>query len=253
MAGAFNDEIVLVTGGAAGIGRATAERFADAGAHVVVADMQRGEGERTVEAIRTAGGRAEFELVDVRRDAAVRSLVETIVSRHGRLDCAVNNAGVEHELGSLAEFGVEDWDRIHEINLRGVWLCLKYELPRMVRQGRGAVVNVASVAGLSGAAMMGPYAASKHGVVGLTRTAALEYGRMGVRVNAVCPSAVRTEMFRRRMAGRPDLADKLTRASPMRRLGEPGEVAAAVVWLCSGEASFVNGHALAVDGGMSAG
>lgn len=248
----FDDRIVLVTGGGLGIGRAIVQRLAQAGATLVIADIQHKEGERSARIARDLGAQATFFPADVRSESDVQALMAYIIESHGRLDCAVNNAGVEHGLQALAEVSEEDWDRTHDINLKGVWFCLKHELPLMVRQGRGSIVNVASVAGLVGAPTLGVYAASKHGVVGLTRTAALEYGRMGVRVNSVCPSSIRTEMFERSMAGRPELAQKLIKNSPMRRLGEPAEVAEAVVWLCSDAASFVNGHQLAVDGGMTA-
>ncbi|QIT56051.1 glucose 1-dehydrogenase [Aquisalimonas sp. 2447] len=248
----FAGKAVLVTGGASGIGRAVVERLAADGARLVIADILAGEGESVAEQIRQAGGEAVFVHTDVRNGDQVQAMVATALDTYGRLDCAVNNAGVEHGLQALADFGEEDWERVQDINLKGVWLCLKHELPVMVRQGQGSIVNLASVAGLVGAPLFGPYVASKHGVVGLTRTAALEYGRMGVRVNAVCPSAIRTEMFERSLTDRRDLAEKLVRNSPMRRLGEPAEVAEAVVWLCSDAASFVNGHALTVDGGMTA-
>ena len=251
-ASGFAGKAVLVTGGASGIGRAVVERLAADGARLVIADIIAGEGGRVAERVRQAGGEAVFVHTDVRHSDQVQAMVGTALDAYGRLDCAVNNAGVEHGLQALADFGEEDWERVQDINLKGVWLCLKHELPVMVRQGQGSIVNLASVAGLVGAALFGPYVASKHGVVGLTRTAALEYGRMGVRVNAVCPSAIRTEMFERSLADRRDLAEKLVRNSPMRRLGEPAEVAEAVVWLCSDAASFVNGHALTVDGGMTA-
>lgn len=248
----FAGKAVLVTGGASGIGRAVVERLAADGARLVIADILAGEGESVAEQIRQAGGEAVFVHTDARNGDQVQAMVATALDTYGRLDCAVNNAGVEHGLQALADFGEEDWERVQDINLKGVWLCLKHELPVMVRQGQGSIVNLASVAGLVGAPLFGPYVASKHGVVGLTRTAALEYGRMGVRVNAVCPSAIRTEMFERSLTDRRDLAEKLVRNSPMRRLGEPAEVAEAVVWLCSDAASFVNGHALTVDGGMTA-
>ncbi|WP_290648649.1 glucose 1-dehydrogenase [Aquisalimonas sp.] len=248
----FAGKVVLVTGGACGIGRAIVERLASRGASVVIADILQKEGERVAAVARKAGAEARFVRADMREAADIRALVRETVAAYGRLDCAVNNAGVEHGLQALAEVGEEDWDRIQDINLRGVWLCMKHELPQMVRQGQGSIVNLASTAGLVGMPLLGPYAASKHGVVGLTRTAAVEYGRMGVRVNAVCPSFIRTEMFERSLTGRPDLAEKLVKNSPMRRLGEPGEVAEGVLWLCSDAASFVNGHQLTVDGGMTA-
>lgn len=248
----FRGKVVLVTGGASGIGRAVVERLAADGARLVVADILQGEGERLVASVRAAGGEALFVRADVRHGDEIQAMVAAAVDTYGSLDCAVNNAGVEHGLQALTDFGEEDWDRIQDINLKGVWLCMKHQLPVMVRQGQGSIVNLASVAGLVGAPMFGPYVASKHGVIGLTRTAALEYGRMGVRVNAVCPSFIRTEMFERSLAGRQDLADRLVRNSPLRRLGEPTEVAEAVVWLCSDASSFVNGHALTVDGGMTA-
>lgn len=248
----FTGKVVLVTGGACGIGRAIVERLAARGASVVIADILPKEGEKVAAVARKAGAEARFVRADMREGAEIGALVRETVAAYGRLDCAVNNAGVEHGLQALAEVGEEDWDRIHDINLKGVWLCMKHELPQMVRQGQGSIVNLASAAGLVGMPLLGPYAASKHGVVGLTRTAAVEYGRMGVRVNAVCPSFIRTEMFERSLTGRPDLAEKLVKSSPMRRLGEPGEVAEGVIWLCSDAASFVNGHQLTVDGGMTA-
>jgi len=246
----LTDKVVLITGAAGGIGRAIVARFVHRGAQVVAADIShaRAAGPPT----RGGNGAVVETYVDVTEPSSVVALIDGIVQRHGRLDCAVNNAGVEHDLCAIAECDDRAWTRVLAVNLTGTLLCMKYELTRMIAQRAGSIVNVASVAGLIGAPKLGLYAASKHGVVGLTRTAALECARHNVRINAVCPSFTRTPMLERMIAGDPQLAARLTAASPMRRLCEADEVAEAVVWLSSAAASFVNGHALPVDGGMSA-
>lgn len=252
MAGQFEDRVVLVTGGSSGIGRATALAFAERGARVVIADVVVDGGEETVRMIKQAGGEAVFVKTDVSQATEVEALINKTIQTYGRLDYAVNNAGIEGENAPTADCSEENWDRTIDINLKGVWLCMKYEIPEMLRQGSGAIVNMASVAGLVGTAGLPAYGASKHGVVGLTKSAALEYAASGLRINAVCPAVIRTPMIDRVVEAQPELAGSLAGMHPLGRIGEPAEVAGAVVWLCSDEASFVTGHSLVVDGGMVA-
>ena len=253
MPGHLQGKVALVTGGGSGIGRASALAFAREGASVVVADVAVTGGNETVTLIQTAGGVATFVRADVSQASDVAALVDAAVATYGRLDCAHNNAGIEGTAALTAEYPEEDWDRVLAINLKGVWLCMKYEIPQMQRQGSGAIVNTASIAGLVGAYRMPAYVASKHGVAGLTKTAALEYARAGIRVNAVCPGVIRTPMVERFFLSRhPRAETRLSAAEPVGRLGTPEEVAEAVVWLCSDAASFVTGHTMAVDGGMVA-
>ena len=249
----LENKVALVTGGSSGIGRATALAFAREGAQVVVSDVNSVGGHETVEQIEADGGEAIFVEANVASAADVKALVTTTVETYGRLHCAFNNAGVGGTLESLIEKTEAEWDTVIGVNLKGVWLCLKYEIPVMLSQGGGAIVNMASVAGLNGFPNGGIYAASKHGVVGLTKSAALEYARQGIRVNAVCPGYTDTPMVRAMNEAVPQMERVTSNASPMRRLGEPAEVAETVVWLCSERASFVNGHALPVDGGFVAG
>ena len=247
----LDGKVTLVTGGGAGIGRATALAFADAGASVVVADVDQAGGEDTARAVRERGGAARFIATDVTQAGSVEAMVAATVAVFGRLDCAFNNAGV----GSLSrthEYREEDWDRVMAVNLKGVWLCVKYEVLRMLEQGSGVIVNMASATGLVGARNAAAYVTSKHGVVGLTRAAALEYAEHGIRVNAVCPGVIRTQMHGGRLEDAADAAH-LTAYHPIGRLGEPEEVAAAVVWLSSDAASFVTGTMLSVDGAWTAG
>jgi NAD(P)-dependent dehydrogenase (short-subunit alcohol dehydrogenase family) len=239
----------LVTGGASGIGRATALAFARAGARIVVADVDTEGGEATAAAARADGADAGFVRCDVRSGAEVEALVAATVARFGRLDCAFNNAGIEGDLAPIGDTAEEVAARVLDVNAMGVWRCLHAELPRMAAQGGGAIVNTASVAGLIGAGGLAPYVASKHAVLGLTKTAALEYAPAGIRVNAVCPGVIQTPMLDRLAAARPGVVEALLAVKPMGRLGAPDEVAAAVVWLCSDAASFTTGHALTVDGG----
>lgn len=247
--GALDGKATLVTGGASGIGRATALAFARAGARVVVADVDVAGGEATAADARDAGGTMHFQRCDVRSGADVEHLVAHVIERFGRLDCAFNNAGIEGPLAPIADCDEAAAARVLDVNLMGVWRCLHAELPRMAAQGGGAIVNTASVAGLVGAGGLAPYVASKHGVIGLTKTAALEYATSGIRVNAVCPGVIQTPMLDRLAAARPGVVEALLAVKPMGRLGSPDEVAAAVVWLCSDAASFTTGHALTVDGG----
>jgi NAD(P)-dependent dehydrogenase (short-subunit alcohol dehydrogenase family) len=252
VAGRFNDKIALVTGGGSGIGRATTLAFAREGAKVVVADVTAPGGEETVRLVQQAGGGAAFVLTDVAKASEVEALVQAVIATYGRLDCAFNNAGIEGAQAPTADCTEDNWTRVIASNLTGVWLCMKYELPQLLRQGGGAIVNMSSVAGLVGFVNIPAYVASKHGVIGLTKTAALEYATQGIRVNAVCPGIIRTPMIERFSGGSPQAIEQLVALEPAGRLGSPDEVAEAVVWLCSQAASFVTGHALAVDGGFIA-
>ena len=246
-------KVALVTGGSSGIGRATAVAFAREGAKVAIADVNVKEGDETLETIVDAGGEAIFVKADVSRAADVKALVESVVKQYGRLDCAFNNAGVDNlhfPVGDLAE---EEWDRVIGINLKGTMLCMRYEIPQMLTHGGGAIVNTSSVAGLIGSPKSPAYVSSKFGVVGLTKSAALDYANKGIRINAVCPGVTRTAIFEAYLKETPDAAAQISTQSPMGRVAEPEEIAAAVIWLSSDEASFVTGQALAVDGGWAAG
>ncbi len=248
----FSGKIVLVTGGASGIGAATAVAFADAGATVVVADIADVAGRSVAADIQAAGGQAEFVRVDVTLAGEVEDLIAGVVARHGQLDHAFNNAGIEEESRRLADGDEALFDRMLAINVKGVWLCMKYELAQMARQRHGSIVNTASVAGLVGAPKHAIYAASKHAVLGLTRSAAAEYGRIGVRVNAICPGVIRTPMFERALQRQLASLEAITAMHPMGRIGEVAEVANAVLFLCSDASPFITGHALTIDGGMTA-
>ncbi|TDI14310.1 MAG: SDR family oxidoreductase [Acidobacteria bacterium] len=248
----LDGKVMLITGGASGIGRAAAQAGARAGATVVLSDVSDDEGERVAEEIRADGGRAGYVHADVCRESDVRALVERTVSEHGSLDCAFNNAGIEGVAAPLAESSEEIWDRVLEVNLKGVWCCMQHEIRQMLRQERGAIVNASSVMGVVASRDNPAYAASKHGVVGLTHSAALDYAEAGIRVNAVAPGYIRTPMLERLFALHPDLEESAIRRHPMGRLGTPEEIAQAVVWLCSDAASFVTGQVLPVDGGYLA-
>ena len=243
----------LVTGGTSGIGRETAALFAKAGAKVVVAGRRATEGEETVELIRAAGGDGVFVKTDVSKASEVEALVQKAVEKFGRLDVAFNNAGIEGIWVPIVRQSEEDWDRTIDINLKGVWLCLKYEIRQMLKQGSGgAIVNMASITGLAGAAGAAAYSASKHGVMGLTKTAALENARSGIRVNAVCPGVIETPMAKR-IFGAPKVHKYVLSCHPIGRFGGPAEIAEAVVWMCSDRASFMTGQSLVLDGGFLAG
>jgi NAD(P)-dependent dehydrogenase (short-subunit alcohol dehydrogenase family) len=239
----------LVTGAASGLGRATAVAFGAARARVVVADIDEEGGAETVRMVEAVGGEALFIRTDVTDVAQVDAMVSGCYAAYGSLDFAVNNAGTTGVGGRVGDYDLDDWRRTLSINLDGVFHCLRAELPLMERAGRGAIVNVASGAGLVGFTGLPAYVASKHGVVGLTKAAALEYAASGVRVNAVCPGATRTAMLEEYMAADPRIEKMMTAGVPMGRLGDADEIASAILWLCSDAASFVVGHAMAVDGG----
>jgi len=252
MAARLEKKVALVTGAASGIGRATALAFARDGATVAVADVTEGAGNETVAMIQKAGGTAKFFRCDVSKATEVEKLVKDVVAAFGRLDCAHNNAGIEGKQAPTADCTEETWDRTIAINLKGVWLCMKFEIPQMLKQGGGAIVNTASVAGLVGFAGLPAYNASKGGVIQLTRTAALEYAKSNIRVNAVCPGVIKTPMVDRFTGGTPAGEAAFAAGEPVGRLGRPEEIATAVVWLCTDEASFVTGIPMPVDGGWVA-
>ncbi len=256
MGAAFAGKVALVTGGTAGIGRATALAFARAGAQVVFAGRRRAEGETVAAEIVASGGEGVFVACDVAREADVQALVAATLQRFGRLDCAFNNAGIEGVLGKqVHEQPLDAFDALMAVNLRGLFICLQHEIAAMLARGGGAIVNTASILGQVGFAGSAPYVASKHAIIGLTRTAALDYATSGIRVNAICPGGVETAMLDRlaEALGPADLVRRqLTSLHPMARLSQPEEIAASVLYLCSDAASAVTGHALAVDGGFLA-
>jgi NAD(P)-dependent dehydrogenase (short-subunit alcohol dehydrogenase family) len=251
----MKDRVVIVTGGSRGIGLATAERFVRAGARVVIAARSEGSGAEAVESLRRAGGRADFVRADVADESQVEALVKRCLELHGRLDCAFNNAGAEpdHRRPLVHEYPSDNWRSILDVHLSGLFLCMKHEIPTILEAGGGAIVNMASVYGFGASPEAPPsYVASKHGAIGLTRAAAIQYAPRNLRVNVVCPGYVRTPMYERAVREAPAIDEGARAMHPMGRIGEPHEVAEAVLWLCSDAASFVTGHALMVDGGMSA-
>ncbi|MCG8348837.1 MAG: SDR family oxidoreductase [Chloroflexales bacterium] len=248
MAGQFDGKVALVTGGGSGIGRSSSLAFAREGAIVVVADVDAQHGRETAQMIKDAGGEAMFFRADVSRATEVAALIDALMSTYQRLDFAHNNAGIEGMRGNTVECTEENWDQVTGVNLKAIWLCMKYEIPQMLKSGKGAIVNGSSATGLVGSQGVPAYVASKHGVIGLTRAAALEFARQGIRVNAVCPGAIETPMLQRITGGDQQVLNQVREAEPIGRMGQPEEVAAAVIWLCSDASSFVTGHALAVDG-----
>jgi NAD(P)-dependent dehydrogenase (short-subunit alcohol dehydrogenase family) len=248
----YRDKVVLVTGGAYGIGRAAAIGFSKRGAKVVIADIDAPRGDETLKRVQEAGGEAVFVKTDVSSEPDVKAMVEKTVETYGKLDCAFNNAGIHKRFVSTIDFTAEDWEEMINVNLKSVWLCMKYEIRQMLKQGKGAIVNTSSAAGLVGAPSNPAYPASKHGVVGLTKSTALEFARRGIRVNCVCPGPTRTGMNEALTATNPEIVKMMDQKVPMGRIGEPEEVAAAAIFLCSDEASYITGHALPVDGGIVA-
>lgn len=248
----FNNKVALVTGGSFGIGKATAIAFAQRGARVVIADWLEDKEGLALKAIKEAGSEAIFIQCDVSNANQVKAMIDKSIATYGRLDYAFNNAGIEGTTAQTHECTEENWDKTVDINLKGIWLCMKNEIRQMLKQGGGAIVNCASVAGLNGFAGLPAYTASKHGVIGLTKTAALENAKAGIRVNAVCPGVIHTAMVDRVTGKDKEVEKAYIAMEPVGRMGTPEEVAEAVVWLCSDAASFVTGHAMTVDGGFTA-
>jgi NAD(P)-dependent dehydrogenase (short-subunit alcohol dehydrogenase family) len=246
----FEGRVALVTGGASGIGRATALAFAREGAKVAIADINVAGSHETLSLIRELGGETVFVRTDIAQADQVEKMVNEVVKTYGRLDCAFNNAGIVGKPSSAVECTEENWDLVISVNLKGVCLCLKYEIPHMLKQGHGAIVNMSSVVGLIGIKKNVAYVASKHAVVGLTKALALECAQTGIRINTVCPGFVRTPILS--LDRIPESESGYVSMEPMGRLGRPEEVAEAVVWLCSDAASFVTGHSMSVDGGLVA-
>jgi NAD(P)-dependent dehydrogenase (short-subunit alcohol dehydrogenase family) len=248
----FEEKVVIVTGASTGIGRATAIAFAAEGARVVIADTNVLSGMDTARKVEAYGPPGLFVETDVSKSEDVSSLIAHTFNSFGKVDFAVNNAGILGKLGSLTELTVEDFDEVINVNLKGLWLCMKWEIPQIARNLGGAIVNVSSVNGIRSATGAPLYSASKNAVLGLTRTAALEYGRLGLRINAVCPGAFPTSMLHRSLGGDEGI-EAFSTQIPLGRVGRLEEIAQAILWLCSDAASYVNGHALVVDGGLLAG
>lgn len=248
----MNGRVALVTGAASGIGRATALAFAEAGADVVVADTQEVQGIETARQIEALGRRALFVRCDVSSESDIVNLIDRTVRTFGRLDYAFNNAGTEGLQGNTIDCTSENFDRVIAVNLKGVWLCMKHQIPHMLKQGGGAIVNCSSIAGMIGFPNIPAYTASKHAVLGLTKAAALEFAKKGIRINAVCPGVIQTPMIDRFVSGNEQARAALAQGEPIGRVGVPEEIASAVVYLCSDGASFITGHPLVVDGGWVA-
>ena len=246
----FKNKVALITGSSFGIGKATAVAFAQKGAQVVLVDCVKDD--ETLNSIKKLGGEAIFIECDVADENAVKAMIGRVAEVYGQLDFAFNNAGVEGEQAKTADCSVKNWNKVLNINLTGIWLCMKYEIPLMLKQKKGSIVNTSSVAGMMGFMGMPAYVVSKHGIIGLTKTAALEYAREGIRVNAVCPGVIKTPMIDRVTGKIKEEEEKFENLEPVGRMGLPEEVAEAVCFLCSDAASFITGHAMAVDGGWLA-
>jgi len=248
----FENKVAIITGGSFGIGRAAAIAFVKRGAKVVVADWIEDKENETIKQIEALGGESLFVKCDVSKDIDVKDMVDKTITKFGRLDYAFNNAGVEGASAITHECTEENWERTIDVNLKGVWLCMKYEIPQILKQGKGAIVNNASIAGLVGFQGIPAYVASKHGVIGLTQNAALEYAKSGIRVNSVCPGVIKTPMIDRFTGKEKSVEKQFESMEPIGRMGQPEEVAEAVIWLCSDASSFVTGDAMPVDGGWTA-
>ena len=247
----LSGKVAIVTGGSSGIGRATAIAFAREGAKVVVASRREKEGQETVKQVQSAGSEGFFIKTDVSKETDVSAMVEKTIATYGHLDYAFNNAGIEQIPTPLVEQTEETFDQIMEINVKGVWLCMKHQIPQMLVSGGGAIVNMSSIAGIIGAPGLPIYVASKHAVLGLTKSVALEYAKEGIRINAVCPGMIETDLLDRAFANQ-EVKERLIAMHPIGRVGKPEEIAEAVVWLCSDKASFVTGQSLPLDGGYVA-
>ena len=248
----FSGKVALVTGGASGLGRVSAIALAKEGARVVVVDVMVSEGEATAHTITEAGRRAIFVKTDVTKSSEVEAMVQATVKAFGRLDFALNNAGIDGVRARAADYPEDVWHQVIALNLTGVFLCMKFELAVMARQGSGVIINMSSVAGVTGFPGHAAYTASKHGVIGLTRTAAIDYAKAGIRVNAICPAYTRTPMLTRILEKNPEFEEKLISRVPLRRLGTAEEIAQAVIYLFSDAAAFITGHSLVMDGGIVA-
>ena len=244
-------KVALITGAGSGIGRATAHLFAVHGAFVIIADKNIESAQETLELVKKSGEKGLALEVDISKEKQVKALIEKIITQFSQLNYACNNAGIEGEKAFTTECSAENWSHVIETNLRGTWLCMKYQIPKMLKNTGGAIVNISSIAGLLGLQGIPAYVSSKHGINGLTKTAALEYAKQGIRVNTVCPGAIQTAMIDRFVGSESQERQDLIAAHPLGRFGRPEEVAEAVVWLCSDKASYITGQSLAVDGGYT--